>query len=195
MFSRSSVLDILLVAKRWKASSTSSDWIPTPLSDTRISSTPPSRTSTEMRVAPASSEFSMSSLTADAGRSTTSPPAICAGWVVWLSSHYKVKRIVSGMAHITGGGLDGNLARVLPKDVDAVVDTGAWDVPPVFEFLRERGGVDEQEMRRVFNMGIGYVLIVRPTFAESVIRQLQRLGENPVQIGRIVKGSGRVRHA
>ena len=102
--------------------------------------------------------------------------------------------MVSGMAHIPGGGLAGNLARVLPKDVDAVVDTGAWDAPPVFEFLRERGGVDEQEMRRVFNMGIGYVLIVRPTFAESVIRQLQQSGENTVQIGQIVKGTGEVRH-
>ncbi len=88
------------------------------------------------------------------------------------------------------GCIEGNLGRVLPKDVDAIVDTDAWDVPPVFEFLRDRGGVDEQEMRRVFNMGIGYVLIVRPTFAESVIRQLQRLGEDPVQIGRIVKGDG-----
>ena len=102
---------------------------------------------------------------------------------------------MSGMAHITGGGLEGNLGRVLPKDVDAIVDTDAWDVPPVFEFLRDRGGVDEQEMRRVFNMGIGYVLIVRPTFAESVIRQLRRLGEDAVQIGRIVKGSGRVKDA
>ncbi len=129
------------------------------------------------------------------GEILLTPTRIYARSIVALLRRYKVKRIVSGMAHITGGGLDGNLARVLPKDVDAVVDTGAWDVPPVFEFLRERGGVDEQEMRRVFNMGIGYVLIVRPTFAESVIRQLQRLGEDPVQIGRIVKGSGRVRHA
>ncbi len=129
------------------------------------------------------------------GEILLTPTRIYARPIVALLRRYKVKRIVSGMAHITGGGLAGNLTRVLPKDVDAVVDTGAWDAPPVFEFLRERGGVDEQEMRRVFNMGIGYVLIVRPTFTESVIRQLRRLGEDAVQIGRIVKGSGRVKDA
>jgi len=129
------------------------------------------------------------------GEILLTPTRIYARSIVALLRRYKVKRIVSGMAHITGGGLNGNLSRVLPKDVDAVVNTGAWDVPPVFEFLRERGGVDEQEMRRVFNMGIGYVLIVRPTFVESVIRQLRRLGEDAVQIGRIVKGSGRVKDA
>jgi phosphoribosylformylglycinamidine cyclo-ligase len=128
------------------------------------------------------------------GEILLTPTRIYARSIVSLLRRYKVKRIVSGMAHITGGGLEGNLARVLPKDVDAVVDTGSWVTPPVFEFLRQRGGVDEQEMRRVFNMGIGYVLIVRPTFAESVIRQLEQSGENAVQIGKIVKGSGEVRN-
>ena len=128
------------------------------------------------------------------GEILLTPTRIYARPIVALLRRYKVKRIVSGMAHITGGGLEGNLARVLPKDVDAVIDNGSWDTPPVFEFLRRHGGVDEQEMRRVFNMGIGYVLIVRPTFAESVIRQLEQSGEKAVQIGKIVKGSGEVRN-
>ena len=121
------------------------------------------------------------------------PTRIYARSIVTLLRRYKVKRIVSGMAHITGGGLASNLARVLPPDVDALLDAGTWTVPGVFELLRRRGDIDHREMRRVFNMGVGYVLIVRPTFADSVANQLRALGENAFAIGRIVKGSGRVR--
>ena len=120
------------------------------------------------------------------------PTRIYARSIVRLLRRYKVKRIVSGMAHITGGGLASNLARVLPPDVDARLDAGAWTVPGVFELLQQRGGIDPEEMRRVFNMGVGYVLIVRPTFAESVANQLRALGEDAFVIGRIVKGAGRV---
>ncbi len=126
------------------------------------------------------------------GEVLLTPTRIYSRSIVTLLRRYKVKRIVSGMAHITGGGIEGNLSRVLPPDVDARVETGAWEVPAIFEFLRERGGIDPDEMYRVFNMGIGYVLIVRPTFAESVVRQLRRLGENALVIGRIVKGTGSV---
>jgi phosphoribosylformylglycinamidine cyclo-ligase len=104
-----------------------------------------------------------------------------------------VKKIVSGMAHITGGGIVGNLNRALPDDVDAVVDKSAWDVPGVFGFLQKHGRVDEEEMFRVFNMGIGYTLVVRPTFANSVVRHLNRLGEDARVIGRVESGSGLVR--
>ncbi len=120
------------------------------------------------------------------------PTRIYAKPIVKLLGRYKVKRIVSGMAHITGGGLPGNVNRALPDDVDAVIDTGVWTVPPVFDFLRTQGNIDSAEMWRVFNMGIGFVLIVRPTFAESVVRQLQRCRENAMVIGEIKRGSGRV---
>ena len=126
------------------------------------------------------------------GEVLLTPTRIYARSIVTLLRRYKVKRIVSGMAHITGGGIGGNLSRVLPPDVDARVETDAWEIPAVFEFLRERGGIDPDEMYRVFNMGIGYVLIVRPTFTESVVRQLRRLGEEALVIGRIVKGAGKV---
>ncbi|MHC5007276.1 MAG: AIR synthase-related protein, partial [Planctomycetota bacterium] len=112
---------------------------------------------------------------------------------VTLLRRYKVKRIVSGMAHITGGGLPGNVERVLPGEVDAKIDADAWTAPPVFELIRERGNIEPQEMLRVFNMGVGLVLIVRPTFAHSVVRQLNRLGEQAFVMGRIVRGSGKVR--
>jgi phosphoribosylformylglycinamidine cyclo-ligase len=121
------------------------------------------------------------------------PTRIYARPIVTLLRRYKVKRIVSGMAHVTGGGLPGNLARVLPGEVDARIDSGSWTIPPVFDLIQQRGNVEAQEMRRVFNMGVGLVLIVRPTFAHSVVRQLGRLGEHAFVMGRIVRGSGQVR--
>lgn len=121
------------------------------------------------------------------------PTRIYARPIVRLLRRYKVKRIVSGMAHITGGGLAGNLSRSLPEDVDAVLHRDRWEVPPVFDFLRQQGGVDPEEMDRVFNLGVGYVLIVRPSFADSVARQLERMGERAYVIGEITKGKGQVR--
>ncbi len=106
---------------------------------------------------------------------------------------YKVKKVITGMAHITGGGLAGNLERALHPRVDAVLNRDAWDVPPVFRYLQKHGGVDAAEMDKVFNMGIGYCLIVRPTFAASVARRLTRFGETVHTLGTITKGSGAVR--
>ena len=121
------------------------------------------------------------------------PTRIYAASIVKLLRAYKVKKVVSGMAHITGGGLAANLQRVLHDGVDARIDASAWEVPEVFGFLQRHGGIDDDEMRRVFNMGIGYCLIVRPTFAEGVRRRLERMGESVHRIGLITKGSGRVR--
>ncbi len=106
---------------------------------------------------------------------------------------YRVKRVVSGMAHITGGGLPGNVVRALPEGMDAPIDTGAWTVPPIFDFIRRHGNVEPAEMWNVYNMGVGYVVIVRPVFADSVARQLRRAGETVFDLGRIAKGTGRVR--
>jgi len=74
-----------------------------------------------------------------------------------------------------------------------VVHRGSWPVPPVFDFLQKHGDVDIEEMYRVFNMGIGYCIIVRPSFAESVKERLEKLGESVHVIGEIVKGKGDVR--
>lgn len=89
------------------------------------------------------------------------PTRIYAGSIVKLLRAYKVKKVISGMAHITGGGMEGNLNRSLHDGVDAVIDESSWEVPPVFRLLQEQGGIEEDEMHRVFNMGIGYTLIVR----------------------------------
>lgn len=121
------------------------------------------------------------------------PTRIYVNSIVKLLRGYKVKRVISGMAHITGSGMSGNLCRALHPKVDAVVDCQSWEVPPVFRFLQKAGRVDEAEMRRVFNMGIGYCVIVRPNFAESVQEHLEKLGERVSVIGRIEKGTGQVR--
>ncbi|USN98406.1 MAG: phosphoribosylformylglycinamidine cyclo-ligase [Phycisphaeraceae bacterium] len=126
------------------------------------------------------------------GEVLLTPTRIYCQPVVRAQRAYKVKKVVSGMAHITGGGIAGNLVRSLHPGVDAVIDWDAWETPAVFRFLAERGGVEEAEMRRVFNMGIGYCLIVRPTFAEAIKRRLARMGERVHVIGKIAKGKGRV---
>lgn len=113
--------------------------------------------------------------------------------IVKLQAQYKVKNVISGMAHITGSGLAGNLERALHKGVDAVIDTKSWEPSPIFKFLQDKGNVTDVEMRRVFNMGIGYCLIVRKSFAESVADQLKKYGERVHVIGHIAKGKGTVR--
>ena len=104
---------------------------------------------------------------------------------------YKGRPRITAMAHITGGGLPGNVPRVIPDDCDAVIRRGSWSVPPIFGLL-EHYGVAEDEMYRVFNMGIGYVLIARPSSAAALERMLCREGEQACVIGTIKRGSGRV---
>lgn len=112
--------------------------------------------------------------------------------IVKLLRSYKVKKVISGMAHITGGGLAGNLERALHDGVDVVIDESAWKLPPVFPFLQKHGNVADDEMRRVFNCGIGYCLIVRPTFADAIAEKLTKAGETVYCIGKVRKGKGRV---
>lgn len=127
------------------------------------------------------------------GEVLLTPTRIYAKPIVKLQAQYKVKNVISGMAHITGSGMAGNLERALHKGVDAIIDTTAWQPLPIFRFLQEKGDVTDAEMRRVFNMGIGYCLIVRRAFADSVAEQLRRYGERVHTIGEIVKGQGLVR--
>jgi phosphoribosylformylglycinamidine cyclo-ligase len=112
--------------------------------------------------------------------------------VIRLLSKYKVKRVVHGMAHITGGGLVGNIPRVLPKDCNATIKESSWPRHNVFTFLQEAGPVEEAEMFRVFNMGIGFVLVVAEDFANSITRKLTKFGEKVYRIGRITTGTGKV---
>ena len=112
--------------------------------------------------------------------------------VVKLLSQYKVKQVVHAMAHITGGGLVGNIPRVVPKNMDVVLDGDSWPIPPIFKFLQKHGPVEEQEMYRVFNMGIGFVMIVAKDFADAIIQKLTKYGETVYKIGSIAPGKNRV---
>lgn len=112
--------------------------------------------------------------------------------IIKLLSQYKVKKVVHAMAHITGGGLVGNIPRVLPRNCDAVIKKSAWAKPRIFTFLQSLGPVEEQEMYRVFNMGIGFVLLVAEDFADSIAKKLTRYGEKVYKIGRITAGAGKV---
>ena len=95
---------------------------------------------------------------------------------------------VSGMAHITGGGLPDNLARILPEGCRALVRKGSWEVPPVFRLLQAEGRVEEGEMFRTFNMGIGLVLAVPPGSVEGVTALLRERGEKGFLIGQVAAG-------
>ncbi len=95
---------------------------------------------------------------------------------------------VKGMAHITGGGIPGNLVRVLPDGVSAVIKKESWEIPAVFKFIEEKGNVPEEEMFRTFNMGIGFVVIVSEEEKEKVIELLTSKGERVFEVGRIVEG-------
>jgi phosphoribosylformylglycinamidine cyclo-ligase len=112
------------------------------------------------------------------------------------TSYLKALRPVLGqvhaMAHITGGGLPGNLNRALPSTLDAVVDTTSWRVPNLFVQLERAGGVPGPEMFRAFNMGVGMVVITTPANADAVMRSARDAGINAWALGRVTRGSGQV---
>jgi phosphoribosylformylglycinamidine cyclo-ligase len=99
---------------------------------------------------------------------------------------------IKGMAHITGGGITENLDRVLPEGCDARVVRGAWQVPRIFDVLREASGLGEAELYRTFNMGVGMALVLSPADAPRVAVELRASGETVWEIGEIVAGSGEV---
>ena len=104
--------------------------------------------------------------------------------------HYPVKKrgVIHGLANITGGGLPDNVARILPPGKRVFVNRGSWAVPPVFTWMQRLGNVAEAEMYRVFNMGVGFVVIAAPFFANSIVEQLARDGVPARVIGEVRAG-------
>lgn len=100
---------------------------------------------------------------------------------------------VHAVAHITGGGLPGNLPRVLAPDLDVLVDGPPWPVPRIFAEISRVGGVDDAEMLRVFNLGIGMVVVLPAREVDSAVRLLGGTGHQAFVLGRLVPGAGRVR--
>ncbi len=100
------------------------------------------------------------------------------------------------MAHITGGGITENLPRILPRGLDAVVDLAGWQVPPLFTHLQELGNVDQDEMFRTFNMGIGLIAVIPAEQIKKARAILNRANERHCMIGRIIgKGTRKVSYA
>ena len=116
------------------------------------------------------------------------------GDVVMAPTRIYVKSILSlmtkvdvkGMAHITGGGIVENVPRVLPENTQAVISKSAWTLPPLFQWLQEQGGVADAEMHRVFNCGIGMVIVLSSQQAPIAIEELRKLGEQVYELGTIV---------
>ncbi len=113
-----------------------------------------------------------------------------------MLGYYRVKNVVHGIAHITGGGLCENLERILPEGIQVVIGRGSWPVPPVFTWLQRLGEVEQEEMDQVFNMGIGLVLVVAPFYAESIRHQLtgaglDELADRPGTEGAAGRGMGK----
>ena len=127
------------------------------------------------------------------GRELLTPTRIYVKPLLALLEDFKV----SGMAHITGGGMTENIPRVLPGGLTAVIKKGSWPVPRIFTFIKEGGGLDEAEMMKTFNAGIGMALVVKSRDEAGVLERLKELGERAWTIGSIEKsldGKSRVEY-
>ncbi len=100
------------------------------------------------------------------------------------------KHQINGIAHITGGGFVENIPRTIPSGLKAVINHGSWEIPPVFTLMQRLGNIEEKEMFNTFNMGIGMVLAVNSSEAESILGTLEDMGEKAYIIGSVVKGEG-----
>src|SRR5262245_27136582 len=105
----------------------------------------------------------------------------------------RTTRVVKGLAHITGGGFIDNIPRVLPKNCHVVIRKNSWDMLPIFRPLEKNGGVDDQELYQVFNMGIGMVVIADAAKADGVLRFIKAQKHPAWIIGEVTKGTGKSR--
>lgn len=110
-----------------------------------------------------------------------------------VESLRRAKVAVKGYAHITGGGLPGNLSRILPRNVDAVIYKNRWDTPAIFKLIQRCGPVEYDEMLKTFNLGIGFVAVAGESEQARLVRAAARVGERVHVVGTIVEGSGKVR--
>jgi len=99
---------------------------------------------------------------------------------------------VKGIAHITGGGFYENIPRILPENVDAKIDVDAWEVPPIFKLIKQKGNISDKEMFSTFNMGVGMAIVISKEDVDKSIQLLNSLGESANIIGEIVKGQKQV---
>ena len=125
---------------------------------------------------------------ASVGEEMLRPTRIYVEPILEILRGYRVKKVVRSMAHITGGGLGGNLPRALPEGLTVRIKRDSWPVPPIFKLIAAKGPVDPIEMMRVFNMGIGFVMIVAPHFASTIMSRLRRSGQRCWVLGKVRRG-------
>ena len=118
------------------------------------------------------------------------PTRIYAGTILRLVKEFDIR----GMAHITGGGITENTPRMLPKGAQALIKKGTWDIQPIFKLIQKKSQVDDDEMYRDFNMGIGMVLAVPKKLVAAVMKKATNLGEKAYLIGEIIKGKQVVKY-
>jgi len=102
------------------------------------------------------------------------------------------KNLLQAAAHITGGGIQGNLNRVLTPDLNAVIKKGSWRYPPLFDFIQQHGNVPEDDMYSTFNMGLGMIIVVRETDVEANMKNIINTHYKPYLVGKITSGNGEV---
>jgi len=137
----------------------------------------------------------VSDLDMTVGESLLTPTLIYSKLTRTILNHYKVKNVVHGIGHITGGGLLENTERILPANVDLVFERGTWDILPVFQWLQKLGQIAQEEMDHVFNMGIGMTFIVSPYYAPHIKSMIESLGYKCWNIGTAQPGTGKSRFA
>lgn len=122
------------------------------------------------------------------GEELLEPTRIYAKPLRRVQSHYKVKNVIHGIAHITGGGVRENLERILPAGIRAVIERDSWDVPAVFPWLERLGEVEPGEMDRVFNRGLGLILSVSPFYSNTIRQIFADAGMSCWEVGRLQTG-------
>ncbi len=122
------------------------------------------------------------------GEELIKPTKIYVEPILKVLSKHKTKKIIKGMAHITGGGLVENIPRILPEGCAVTLERSKWNVPKIFNIIQDIGNIDNQEMIHVFNMGIGMVLIVSKSDVKTVLSDLEKAKEPRTIIGEVIKG-------
>ena len=92
--------------------------------------------------------------------------------------------LLTGISHITGGGIIGNTKRIMPKDCQLKINWGSWQIPPIFELIQKTGEISDEEMRKAFNMGIGMILVTKASNFDKVFNLIK--DEKPIVIGEII---------
>lgn len=128
------------------------------------------------------------------GEQLLEPTRLYPRWILAMLKLHPANSVVSGLAHITGGGLKDNIERLLPEDCRLIIDRSAWEIPAAFRWLQQLGAIDREEMYRVFNMGVGFAVLVRGPFADAVRADLERAGTPSWVIGEVQSGAREVRY-